>query len=261
MNPGSKLPLGNHCPGLSVTSCSHDDLLSQGNNFIAPGQAHRHLNSFSFCTDCYREWILNTFTHFWCFLELFIGKLILNINNEHAQDYSCPGATFAFCSRGEKLPWKSRLPGVVQRVTHLSKLPQGKEKFMWTVTDVRPCTEAKLTLGSVSCPEAMSCPAIMWTGPKRLFPASRGKVQEDKRKWNLSPAGNGPHLSDEGNPYIKTNLHTGCFRKIANKRGTQIASCAHIYMVFKHSLNWKSTMQCSPFLAIFWDTLYLSLIN
>ena len=28
---------------LSVTSCSHDDVLSRGNNFIAPGQAHRDL--------------------------------------------------------------------------------------------------------------------------------------------------------------------------------------------------------------------------
>ena len=60
----SKLPRGNHCPGLSVASRSHDDLLSRGNNFIAPGQAHRHLNSFSFYTNCYREWILNTFTYF-----------------------------------------------------------------------------------------------------------------------------------------------------------------------------------------------------
>ena len=126
MNPGSKQPEGNHCPGLSVTSGSHDDLLSRGNNFIAPRQAHRHLNSFSSCTDCYRLSILNMFTHFWCFLELFIGKFILNINNEHSQDYPCPGATFAFCSHGEKLPWQGRLPGVVQRVTHLSKLPRAK---------------------------------------------------------------------------------------------------------------------------------------
>ena len=49
------------------------------------------LNSCSFYTDCYREWILNTFTYFWCCLELFIEKFILNINNEHAQDHSCPG--------------------------------------------------------------------------------------------------------------------------------------------------------------------------
>ena len=28
---------------------------------------------------------------FLCFLVLFIEKFILNINNEHAQDYSCPG--------------------------------------------------------------------------------------------------------------------------------------------------------------------------
>ena len=28
---------------------------------------------------------------------------------------------------------------------------------------------------------------------------------------------NDPHSSDEGNPYIKTNLHTGCLRKIVKK--------------------------------------------
>ena len=135
-----------------------------------------YLNSFSFYTDCYRKWILNTFTYFWCFLELFIGKFIPNINNEHTQDYSCPRATFAFCSHGETLPWQGLLLGVVQRVNRLSKLFRGKENFMWTVTDVRPCTKAKLTPRSVSCPKAMSCPGIMWTGPKRLFLTSRGKV-------------------------------------------------------------------------------------
>ena len=54
-------------------------------------------------------------------------KFILNINNEYAQDYSCPAATFALCSHGEKLPRQGRLPDVVQRVYHLSKLPQGSE--------------------------------------------------------------------------------------------------------------------------------------
>ena len=63
------------------------------------------------------------FTYFWCFLELFIGKFIPNINNEHVQDYSCPGATFAFCSHGEKLPGQGGLSGVVQRVSRISKLP------------------------------------------------------------------------------------------------------------------------------------------
>ena len=33
------------------------------------------------------------------------------------------GASFAFCSHGEKLPLQGRLPGVVQRVNRLSKLP------------------------------------------------------------------------------------------------------------------------------------------
>ena len=121
----------NDCPGASVTLRSHDDLLSRGN--VAPGQLHCpgstslprgkfiviwslriYLNSFSFYTNCYREWILNRLTYFWCFLEGFIEKFILNIINEHAQDYSCPGATFAFCSHGEKLPRQGGLPGVVQ---------------------------------------------------------------------------------------------------------------------------------------------------
>ena len=74
--------------------------------------------------------MLNTFIYFWCFLKLFVDIFILNINNEHAQDYSCPGATFAFCSHGEKLPRQGGSPGVVQRVTRLSKLPRGNEKLM-----------------------------------------------------------------------------------------------------------------------------------
>ena len=69
--------------------------------------------------------------YFWCILELFIEKFIPNINNEHAQDYSCPGATFEFCSHGEKLPRQGGLPGVVQLVDKmLSKLSRGKEKLM-----------------------------------------------------------------------------------------------------------------------------------
>ena len=163
--PGQALPRVHMmicCPGATLPQV----------NFIAPGQVHRHLITTNLCeflsfyTDCYRKWILNTFTYFWCFLELFIGKFIPNIKNEHAQNCSCPGATFAFCSHGEKLPRQGGLPGVGQRVTRLSKLPQGNEKLMWIVTGVRPCTEAKLTPGSLSCPGAMSCPGIMWTGPK-----------------------------------------------------------------------------------------------
>ena len=160
----------------SVTSCSHDDLLSRGN--VAPGQLHCPEASSSKSDHYEFIWIPlvftqivteNDFKHVYLFLLLsgtfFIGKFILNINNEHAQDYSCPRATFAFCSHGEKLPRQGGLPGVVQRVTLLSKLPRGNEKLMWTVTGVRPCTETKLTPGSVSCPGVMSCPGIMWTGP------------------------------------------------------------------------------------------------
>ena len=41
-----------------------------------------------------------------------------------------PGQLFEFCSHGEKLPRPGGLPGVVQRVTRLSKLSRGKEKLM-----------------------------------------------------------------------------------------------------------------------------------
>ena len=144
--PGQALPRVH-----MMICCPGSTSLPRG-KFIEIWSLRIYLNSFSFYTNCYREWISNTFTYFWCFLELFYWKFILNINNEHAQDYSCPGATFAFCSHGEKLPWQGGLPGVEQRVTRLSKLLRGNEKLMWTVTGVRPCTEAKLTPGSVSCP-------------------------------------------------------------------------------------------------------------
>ena len=54
------------------------------------------------------------FKHIYLFLVLsgtFYEKFIPDINNEYAQDYSCPGVTFAFCSHGEKLPRQGRLPG------------------------------------------------------------------------------------------------------------------------------------------------------
>ena len=81
--------------------------------FIVIWSLRIYLNSFSFYTNCYSEWILSMFAYFWCFMELFIEKFILNVNNEHTQDYSCPGATFAFCSHEEKLPRQGGLPGVV----------------------------------------------------------------------------------------------------------------------------------------------------
>ena len=52
----------------------------------------------------------HVYTYFWRFLELFIEKFIKNINNDHAQDYSYLGATFAFCSHGGKLPQQPGYP-------------------------------------------------------------------------------------------------------------------------------------------------------
>ena len=38
----------------------------------------------------------------------------------------------------------------------------GQQKLMWTVGGVRACTEAMLSLGSMSCPGVMSYPGIIW---------------------------------------------------------------------------------------------------
>ena len=74
---------------------------------------------------------MNFRNYFWYFLDLFTLKFILNINNEDEQVYTIPRTTFSFCSYVAKLSWQGWLPDVVQRVTRLSKFPQGNEKLMW----------------------------------------------------------------------------------------------------------------------------------
>ena len=156
-----------------------------GNNIIAPKQAHHRLitmNLSEFVSFLHRLLQIMNFKHVYLFLVLsgtFYWEIYSNMNNEHAQDYSCPRATFAFCSHGEKLSCQGQLPGVVQWVTHLSKLLRGKDKFMWTVTDVRPCSEAKLAPGSESCPKAMSC-------PRACEQALKGcSLQVDANSWKM----------------------------------------------------------------------------
>ena len=41
-----------------------------------------------------------------------------------------PGQLLCSVHMEKSLPWQGGLPGVVQRVTRLSKLPQGNEKLM-----------------------------------------------------------------------------------------------------------------------------------
>ena len=106
--------------------------------------------------------------------------------------------------------------------------------------------------------------ALLFVWLKDCSPQVEVKSRKTKENGISHLWQNSLHSSDEGNPHIKTNLHTGCFRKIAKKRGTQIASWAHIYIwrlalieleinniVFPiffsfihgvwHRLNWKST--------------------
>ena len=66
--------------------------------------------------------------------------------------------------------------------------------------------------------------ALLFVRLKDCFPQTEVKSSKTKDNGIFDLRENGPHSSDEGNPYIKTNLHTGCLREIANKRETQIAS-------------------------------------
>ena len=59
------------------------------------------------------------------------------------------GATFAFCSHGEKLPKQGGLPRVVK--------------------GVRPLTEAKLIPGSLTCGWLSSCSYFMRIGRQGKF--------------------------------------------------------------------------------------------
>ena len=85
--------------------------------------------------------------------------------------------------------------------------------------------------------------ALLFVWLKGCSPQTEVKSRKTKENGIFHLRENDPHSSDEGNPYVKTNLHTGCLRKIANKRGTQIASWAHIYMVF--SVVWTGNQQCT----------------
>ena len=123
---------GQALPRVHMMICSHDDL----GQLHCPGVSSSLSDHYEFIliplvftqivteNEFYTRLLISG--AFWNFSLEFIP----NIDNEHAQDYSCPGATFAFCSHGEKLPRQGGLPGVVQRVTRLSKLPWGNEKLM-----------------------------------------------------------------------------------------------------------------------------------
>ena len=66
--------------------------------------------------------------------------------------------------------------------------------------------------------------ALFFVWLKGCSPQVEVKSRKTKENGLSHLQQNGPHSSDEGNPYIKTNLHTGCLRRIAKRQGTQIAS-------------------------------------
>ena len=81
MNPGQWTTPGQALPRVHMMICCPGTTLPRG-KFNDIWSLRNYLNSFSFYTNCYREWILNTITYFWYFLELFVGKFIPNINND-----------------------------------------------------------------------------------------------------------------------------------------------------------------------------------
>ena len=56
--------------------------------------------------------------------------------------------------------------------------------------------------------------ALLFCMTKRLFPASGGKAQEDKRKGISHLQEYGPHSSDEGISYIKPTFIQGVSEKL-----------------------------------------------
>ena len=56
--------------------------------------------------------------------------------------------------------------------------------------------------------------ALLFVWLKGCFLQTEVKSRKTKKRSLIHFRENGPHSSDEGNPYIKTNLHTGCLRKL-----------------------------------------------
>ena len=87
--PGVIVAPGQALPRVHLMICCPGTTLPRV-NFIAPGQVQRYLITtiFSeFLQFLHKLLQRMNFKHvylFWCFLELFIGKFIPNINNEHA---------------------------------------------------------------------------------------------------------------------------------------------------------------------------------
>ena len=72
--------------------------------------------------------------------------------------------------------------------------------------------------------------ALFFVSLKGCSPQIEVKSRKTKENRISHLQENGPHSSHEGNPYIKTNLDTGCFRKIAKKRGTQMMERSRVEM-------------------------------
>ena len=109
MNPGQRITPAQELPRVHMMICCPGATMPWV-NFNAPGQVQRHLitTKLSECLYFLHKLLKRmNFKHVYLFLVLsgtFYWKISPTINNEHPQDYTCPGATFTFCSNGEKLP-------------------------------------------------------------------------------------------------------------------------------------------------------------
>ena len=151
-----------------------------------------YLNSFCFCTDCYREWIF-----YW---EIYLS-----------QGNFCVLFTWRKVILARLVTWGCTMGN------HPLEVALGQGQIHVNIYRRQSMHRGKVDPGVSDLLRGNELSGGMWTGPKRLFPTSRGKFLEDERKCNLPP----------GNYYIKTNLHTVFFRKIAKNNGEHKSPPVH----------------------------------
>ena len=97
------------------------------------------------------------------------------------------------------------------KVEYLSNLSKSLLSFL-NLLRLLPGVEAEL-----NCSYSEALLFVLLKGCSTQVEVKSRKTKENELSHLRE---NGSHSSDEGNPYIKTNLHTGCLRKIAKEKAT-----------------------------------------
>ena len=118
---------GNDWPEAGVTVCSHNNLFPWATLprsmllIISSFQSDHHPCNYDNLLQRI-NFTIKGLTISTAFRNFHNSKFILNFNNEHAQNFSCPGTTFAFCSHGEQLFQQDGLPGSEESIRQMKLL-------------------------------------------------------------------------------------------------------------------------------------------